>query len=149
MTWMFSSNVSRAPTRVKYNRAYISAPRAPVMSPRSRIDPSGQQKSASRPSTVFLASGSFPATKMVCSPGTRLGSIITCQKTVFSDFTTRASGKVRWICSPRLSVLAIVRVGGMPWERSNGRAKSSRTFPARFFSQRLAAQRGSSAHWWR
>ena len=51
--------------------------------------------------------------------------------TVFRVLTTRASGKARWICSPRLSVLATDSVGGIPCEKSSGLATSMTTLPAR------------------
>ena len=51
---------------------------------------------------------------------------------VFSVFTTLASGKDRWICSPRLSVFTGFSDGGMPCEKSSGLAMSMMTLPARF-----------------
>ena len=50
---------------------------------------------------------------------------------LLSDFTTRVSGKARWICSPRLSSFAVSSFGGIPSERSRVRARSSSTLPAR------------------
>src|SRR5436190_10887322 len=121
-----------APKRRSQNGRYISIPRAASIPPRSRMSPEGQPKSSRRPLTTSFASSSSPATKIVCDPGTIDGSTITLAFTVFRDLTTRASGNARWICSPRLSVLQTVRIGGMPPEKSSGFETSSRTLPARF-----------------
>src|SRR5919109_868587 len=53
---------------------------------------------------------------------------------VCSDFTTRASGKARWIRSPRLSMLETKRVGIPPLEWSSGLETSIRTLSVRFAS---------------
>lgn len=111
---------------------YISEPRAPAMPPRSMTDVSGQPKLVKIWLAVALASASSPATKIVCSPGMRSGCTMTSQNTVLSVLTTLAPGNSRWICSPRLSVLATVSIGGMPWLMSSGRATSMSTLPARF-----------------
>jgi hypothetical protein len=51
---------------------------------------------------------------------------------VLSDLTTRASGKARWICSPRLSVLETANDGRPPPEKSSGFDTSTSSLPARF-----------------
>ena len=74
----------------------------------------GQPKLSSSWVTRAFASASFPQTKRSCSPGTRPGSTMTMAFTVFSAFTTRASGRARWICSARLSMFETESVGGIP-----------------------------------
>ena len=80
--------------------------------------------------------------KMVWEPGTMPGFTMTSALTVLSDFTTRASGNRRWICSARLSVLQTLRLGGMPWEKSKGLDTSITTLPARL-SAPAASRAGS------
>jgi hypothetical protein len=81
--------------------------------------------------TSAFAPSSFPQTKTSCSPGTFDGSTITSQFIVLSDFTTRASGNARWICSARLSVLETSRLGGVPCGKSSAFETSTRVLPAR------------------
>ena len=109
----------------------ISAPRAVVRSPRSITSVCPMLSSSS--TTVFFAPSSSPETKTEWSPpATRPGSTMTAAVIVFSDLTTRASGKARWICSARESVSLTNRVGGKPWEKSSGLETSSSTLPARW-----------------
>ena len=53
---------------------------------------------------------------------------------VLSDFTTLASGKLRWICSASESVLHSVSEGGIPLEKSSGFDTSMSTFPRRLLA---------------
>lgn len=62
-TLMFSSKVPSFLARVKCSREYISTARAPVMSPRSRIDPVAQQDPAGEDWMVEL---------MECAAGMRV-----------------------------------------------------------------------------
>ncbi len=91
-----------------------------------------QPKLRSNSTTSAFATSSFPQTKTSCSPGTFAGSTITSWLIVFSAFTTRDSGKARWICSARLSVLQTKSVGGIPCEKSSGFETSTSVLPARF-----------------
>ena len=132
--------VPKLPIIRSHSGRYISVPRAEETSPRSTIRSSGQPNSPSRPATSRLASSSSPHTKTACSPGTIAGLTITSQFIVFSALTTRTPGSWRWICSPRLSVLQMLSVGGIPCEKSSGLATSTRTLP-----ERLSAPAASSA----
>src|SRR5680860_1387952 len=101
------------------------------MSPRSMM--SVHPKLRSRSATVALASASLPERNTLWAPPpTRSGATITAAFTVFSDFTTLAPGRRRWICSARESVLDTSSGGGIPWEVSKGWATSKRTLPSRF-----------------
>ena len=65
--------------------------------------------------TAAFASASSPETKTVWSPPASWpGSTMRLVLIVFSVFTTRASGKRRWIRSPSESVLHTKSDGGMP-----------------------------------
>ena len=77
-----------------------------------------------------------------CSPASASGRTMIEALTVLSAFTTRTPGKARCTCSPRLSALATVRVGGMPGEKSSALATSTRTLPSRLTAP--AAARTSS-----
>ena len=80
----------KAPKRRSQSNRYISVPRAAVMSPRSTIRCAGQPKLSSSVPTCALAPASLPQMKTSWSPGTRAGSTITRQFSVFNAFTTRA-----------------------------------------------------------
>jgi hypothetical protein len=102
------------------------------MPPRSMTLLSGHPNETSISVTCFLAPVSSPETKTLWAPETRSGSTMRRQFMVLRVFTTRASGKARWTCSPRLSALTGFSRGGIPREESSGLATSMRIFPARF-----------------
>src|SRR5438309_2673356 len=128
---MLKLGVPSAPIIRSQSGRYISVPRAPAMSPMSKTSSTGQPKLPSSSLTSALAAPSLPHTK-ITEPGTCEGSTMIDAFTVFSDFTTRASGNSRWICSPTESSLHTDSVGGMPLEKSSGLEASISTFPLRF-----------------
>ena len=92
------------------------------MSPRSTTCSAGQPKlrGARRPRSWQLRRSRTRTRRARRAPWR--DPPLTSQFTVFSVFTTRASGNARWICSPRLSKLETNRPGGM----RSGRADSRR-----------------------
>lgn len=99
------------------------------MSPRSITSRQPMSRSSSR--TLALAPASLPHRNMVCSPGTRLGSTMTEQWTVFRVLTTKSSGWARCRRSPSESSFVTNRLGGAPFANTSGFATSTSTLPRR------------------
>ena len=102
------------PRKPQPQRQVHLGPRAAEMSPRSITFPSPQPKLSRISVTWALAPSSLPQTNRLVDSPTAPARPSPLALTVFSAFTTRASGKARWICSPRLSSLQTPSVGGIP-----------------------------------
>src|SRR3990172_6769561 len=116
--------------RLCQSRTYISTLRAVEILPRSIMS---RQPNQSRKiiTTVALASISLPLTKTTVFSINLDGLIITLALTVLRVLTTFVSGKARWICSPKESVLHTVNVQ-VSVERSSGFEVSIKILPFRF-----------------